>query len=314
MIEEEDSKKKTKIPMGIRKQKQAIHSHWGKVLMWVYIAFAFFTIAVMLKPEGGEQTIIHSNRYDVDIVYDRALTKEELPTFDPIVWERDHIKSEDFTIKYVDQSAWDYDRFHVSSVDIAWILMIPILFIGVLQVIGTFVTENKIKRVVDFSDDMYFSKRGQVRYVEKGYYEITLYDVYKIPILGIYWLRNIGYTVRAYEKLVLINKDDFIVLNGRIVGYDVVIEKRHNYKQMIETMIELNHANNVILTQEGVIRDNYRIPATIVEDMMGLIENVVKAVQKAEGGKKNEEEISQKAVTKMMKIVRLAKGMDKIEQ
>lgn len=309
MEEDKEEKRKTKLPIGVKKQRLAVHSHFGKYCAWAYIAFAFFTIATIIKPSGGEQTVIHSNRHDVDIIYNKALTKEELPRYDPVVWERDHVKSEDFTIKYIDQSGWDYDRYRLSSMDFAMILMIPVLFVGGLQVLGSFAPERKIKRVIDFSKNTYFSKRNEIR-EEKGYIEITIFDAYKIPFLGIYWLRNIGYTVRCYSKLVLMNKLDYIVINGRIVGYDVVIEKRGNYERMIEAMIELKHEKRVVEEYEALLQNSYGIPARTVEQLMGLIENIVKATQRAEGDKKKEAQLSQKAVKEVMKIIKISKGMD----
>lgn len=296
------------IPEGIRKQKQALHSHWGKVFAWGYLGFAIITIGFILKPSGGEQTIIHSNRYDVDIVYDRALTKQEMPTYDPIVWERDHAKSEDFTIRYIDQSAWDYERYKLSSVDIIWVLMIPVFCVGSMQFFGTFSRENKIKRVVD-SQNVYFSKKDGVKQMQ-GYYEVTIYDPYKIPILGIYWLRYIGYTIRVYSELVTHDNDHVIAIAGVITGYNVSIERNKNYRKLVEATMEIQHLKSVRGTLEGIIQDNYKIPARIVEDMTGLIENIVKAVRLAGGDKREEEKISQKAVKEIMKILKMAKQVE----
>lgn len=311
-MSEEETSIKGKIPQGIKKQRQALHSNFGKYVSWGYLIFVIFTIGYFLKPEGGEQTILHSNRYDVDIVYERTLTKAELPQYDPIVWERDHIKSEDFTIRYVDQSGWDYERYKLSSIDIAWILMTPVIFVGVLQTIGAFLPSNKVKRVFDTSEDVYYTKRRGIK-KERGYFEIQIYDAYRIPILNIWWLRDIGYTVRAHNSLVTHNNNHAIVVNGRIAGYNVVIERDKNYQKMIETMIKLEHEQNVNKTYEEIVQDNYKVPAKIVGYMMGLIENVVKAVHKAEGDKSKEGAITKNAMRDLVKAMKVLKSVKEIE-
>lgn len=283
----------------------------AKIFFLFYLGFAIVVILLFLQPDAGQNTIIHSNRYNCDIIYERALTREEIPEYDPIVWEKDHVKSQDFTVSYVDTGSWSYQRYGLSTLHLVFILLMPAIMVGIGQFMFGMAPDREILRIVDDSDRPFFTKRAGIREC-RGYIEIDIYDARKIPkfipfLSGSWWLGKKRYTVNAYPFLVT-RKDsqNLIIINGLVLGNLVRVTQSKSNKIMPDLVEKLNYHTEMSETKEGLIKNSYKYIGETESNMMDIVRNMAEAVRLANNNKDNLEHIIEKTFYKLLRV----KGVD----
>lgn len=283
------------ISQSVEKYKKFQGFNWNKIVLLFYIGFTLIIVLVLLQPEKGTKTIIHSNRYDCDIIYNRGLTRDELPEYDPVVWEKDHIKSQDFTISYVDTGSWSYARYGLSSLHLAAIFFAPIVIFGLSQFMFGLSPERDVMRIVDESDRPMFTKRSGIR-ERKGYVEIDIYDARKVPrfipfLSGIWWLGKKRYTVYSFPTLVTRKETmNLVIIQGIIIGEYVRVTQSKANKMLPELVAELNHYLDMNETKEGLLTGTYGYIAETEANMMDIVRNMAKALKLAKDDEKTLED------------------------